>query len=368
MGGCGDNNAGASSTFDSGLGGGGHHHDATTDVSGGGRDTGALGQDGDKNHPGADACATTTATADISPLDIFMLLDRSGSMGDNDSWLEEVQAIENFVYDVDSNGIGVGIQYMPLPALCDPSQYAMPAVPVGVLPAAAAQIVTSLTNSRPFGGTPMVPALQGAIQFAQLRQQANPGRDIVLVLSSDGLPDTSCSFAGDGGLPNSTQNAIKVLSAAASATPPIKTFVIGIGNQPALDAFAAAGGTGKAILVGATDGGGVTDIETPLIAALASIRSQALPCQYTIPQPEAGTINPGEVNVTFTPSSGALEPFYGVSDATACTTSSFDWYFDNPASPKYVELCPSACTAVKAVTKGSVKIVYGCTTWSPPAK
>ena len=52
---------------------------------------------------------------------LTILLDRSGSMGDNNSWIEEVQAIQNFVYDVHSAGIGVGGQYMPLPALCDPA-------------------------------------------------------------------------------------------------------------------------------------------------------------------------------------------------------------------------------------------------------
>ena len=39
----------------------------------------------------------------------------------------------------------------------------------------------------------MVPALQGAIAYAKAQQQSNPGRSIVLVLSTDGLPDSSCT-------------------------------------------------------------------------------------------------------------------------------------------------------------------------------
>jgi Mg-chelatase subunit ChlD len=370
---CGGNSATPGSAFDSGPPSSDAHLDGTKDTNRP-AETGKLTSDANNDAGQPEACAASSATANVSPVDIFMVLDRSGSMGDNNAWVEEVQAIESFVYDINSAGIGVGLQYMPLPALCDPSSYAAPAVSIAPLPgqggAQAAQIITSLTASRPFGGTPMVPALEGAIQIAKARQISNPDRDIVIVLSTDGLPDTSCSFVPDGGLPNSTQNAIAVLQAAATATPPIKTFVIGIGPQPSVfNNLATAGGTGSPILVGATDAGTTVDIEAPLIQALASIRTQALPCEYSIPQADAGTIDFGEVNVTFTQGSNAPVKFYGVDNAAACQANTGDWYYDNPQSPKHIELCPSACTTVKAATHGTVNVVYGCeATQPPPAK
>ena len=267
--GCSNNNAGDSSTFDSGFRIPVPHRDATTD--GHRADTGiAFGLDGSKrkDQGAPEACAPQSVAVDMSPVDMLILLDRSASMADGGAWADEVLALESFVQDARSKGIGVGIQYMPLAASCDPTAYAQPAVPVGDLPDAGAAITASLSSAPPSGGRPMVPALQGAIAYAKAQQQSNPGRSIVLVLSTDGLPDSSC--ATDAGLTNTTQNAAKVLSAAAAATPPIRTFVIGIGNVPSLDQLAVAGGTGKAIVVGATDAGDASSLQAQLTQAFAS--------------------------------------------------------------------------------------------------
>jgi hypothetical protein len=360
--GCGSNGPPASSSFDSGLTDAGKHEDVT--IGHGGDSSMLTGNDAPTG--GGDACAATSKTADVAPLDMYIVLDRSGSMAENDSWTQEVQALTDFVYDVNSSGIGVGIQYMPLPQLCDPSAYALPAVPIAVLPGNTGPVTTSLSSTHPYGGTPTVPALEGAVMLGKQRQKDHPERDFIIVLSTDGVPDTSCSFVGDAGLPNSTANAIAVIKAAANAVPPIKTFVIGVGNEPELNDFAAAGGTGQAILVGAGDAGTAVDIEGPLIAALTAIRTTALPCTYTIPTPEAGTINPADVNVTFTPGSGATQTFYGVGSLAACQTKTDDWYYDDPTSPKNIELCPNSCALVKASTNGTVNVAFGCETLAPP--
>jgi hypothetical protein len=357
---CSSGNKPVTSSFDGGA------------VKDGGKDTNiSLGMDSsmltnpDANH-GMDACASTTAKADVLPLDMFIVLDRSGSLADNNAWNEEVQALTDFLDDVNSAGIGVALQYMPLAQLCDVSAYSVPAAPLSILPGGSGALITSLSNTRPFGGTPTTIALEGAIEFAKARQISNPNREIVLVLSTDGLPDSSCSIVPDGGgLTNSTANVVTVLSAAAALPTPIKTFVIGLGNEPTLNQFATAGGTGQAILVGSSDAGTATDIEAPLLSALSSIRNQALPCSYTIPQAnEGGIINYGNVNVSFTPAGQASQQFYGVSDAAACQTTNMDWYYDTTMT--HVVLCPNSCTAVKAVSKGAVNIDYGCTTLPPP--
>ena len=103
------------------------------------------------------------------------------------------------------------------------------------------------------------------------------------------------------GLTNTTQNAAKVLSAAAAATPPIRTFVIGIGNVPSLDQLAVAGGTGKAIVVGATDASDASTCRRSSPQAFARIRWQALPCEYAIFEAASAGFDPGEVDVTFNP-------------------------------------------------------------------
>jgi hypothetical protein len=365
--GCGSNGDTGGSKLNFGGDSGGGSHDGSLDGKGGSTDAQKLNSPDTSGHTQSDACAATSETAKVSPLDMYIVLDRSGSMADNDSWGEEVQALTQFFYDSNSNGLGVGLQYMPIQDLCNIGAYATPAVDISPLPGSSGPLITSLSNQIPFGGTPTTVALEGAMQFGKLRQMNNPDRTFVIVLSTDGVPDESCSFVGDAGLPNTTQNAISVIAAGAAANPPIKTFVIGVGNQPALNAFAKAGGTGSAVLVGAGDGGLTTNIEAPLIEAFSAIRKSALPCSYKIPPPEGGTINFSEVNVTFAPdASSSPQQFYNVASADKCTGSSNDWYYDNPTTPTQVELCPSACTEVKASDNGNINIEYGCATLGPP--
>jgi hypothetical protein len=335
---------------------------------------GPIGGDSgaDSNAP-PDACASTMKVATPpAPLDMIILLDRSGSMAYNDAWSHETQALESFFYDSRSNGIGVGLLYMPQLAICDLSAY-VPAVPVSLLPAAAGALVTSLDNTRPFGGTPITLGIEGAVNAAKARQKAEPGHEVIIIYSTDGVDINSCSVVPpDGGLVNTKANAISVLTEAAAANPPIKTFVIGVNPEPQTNDFAAAGGTGQAILLDPTpDGGAPVDIEGQLISAFSAIRDQVhIPCTYAIPPASGGTINFADVNVTFKTAADAGAPvakFYGVANAAGCQKSSADWYYDNPSDPKNIVFCPTACQEVTASTSGEVNIEFGCTpTLAPP--
>jgi hypothetical protein len=81
---------------------------------------GIFGQ-GDANLS-ADAfvgCATDTVVAKQLPLDLYFMLDTSGSMDDlagpqQSKWSDVVTAMTAFVKDPASAGIGVGLQYFPL--------------------------------------------------------------------------------------------------------------------------------------------------------------------------------------------------------------------------------------------------------------
>jgi hypothetical protein len=74
-------------------------------------------------------CTVFGATAELLPLDVFMLFDASGSMQENTptgvtKWLAVRRAIARFVRDPDSRGIGVALSFYPLvqtdvPTLCD---------------------------------------------------------------------------------------------------------------------------------------------------------------------------------------------------------------------------------------------------------
>jgi Mg-chelatase subunit ChlD len=76
-------------------------------------------------------CGAQTAVAKESPLDLYFMLDTSGSMDDligtrQSKWSAVVSAVTAFVQDPDSSGVGVGLQYFPLttsgvPASCTDS-------------------------------------------------------------------------------------------------------------------------------------------------------------------------------------------------------------------------------------------------------
>jgi hypothetical protein len=77
------------------------------------------------------ACASATVRAQNLPLDLFFMLDSSGSMDDlvaaqTSKWTAVTSAMSGFVDDPASAGIGVGLQYFPLrqagvPASCTSS-------------------------------------------------------------------------------------------------------------------------------------------------------------------------------------------------------------------------------------------------------
>ncbi len=378
VGACSSNSAPATSNFEGGLGGTDAGHDATKSQT----DSSML-QGSDVHTAPMEACAATSAAAKQTALDIYFLLDRSGSMAYNHAWTDEVQALEDFIYDTRSFGIGVGLGYMPQVDLCNVAAYT-PAVPIGTLPGAVdmqqALLATSLNTNQPFGGTPTTIGLEAAVAAAAANQAANPTHTTIIVFSSDGVDINGCAVVPDGGgLTNTTANAISVVAGAAAMG--IKTFVIGINPEPKLNDYAVAGGTGSAILLGAPDGGvteagaadaAVVDIEGALIAAFNAVRSTALPCKIKIPASTGGSINYNNVNVTFSPTAGSdagTETFYGVTAASGCQTTSNDWYYDNPLDPQNIEFCPTACAAVQASKTGSFNVEFGCTpTLAAPIK
>ena len=102
----------------------------------------------------------------------------------------------------------------------------------------------------------------------------NPTHVGVVLLATDGQPMTSiCS-------PNHMPDIVTIAAAAASWTPPVRTYVIGIGDIQNLNTIAAAGGTGQPPFI--VDGTGA-NTEAQFSAALDKIRSSVIPCDYPLP-------------------------------------------------------------------------------------
>ncbi len=327
------------------------------------------------------ACATESLKGQVFPVDLFIMMDQSGSMTDTvtgpngttgQKWAFLTQAFTTFLEDPKSAGIGVGIQYFPIPntdapdSSCTASTYAVtndpaqPAsgqgVPIAPLPGNAAPIIASLQAHIPGGSTPTLAALTGALQYAGAWATQNPTHKVVVVLATDGVPHLC---------PNNT---IATVSAAAQAgfasVPSIPTYVIGIGDSlDSLNEIADAGGTTSAFIVSTGQ-----DTAGQFLSAMNSIRSAtAIPCALTIPTADGGAVDYAKVNVVDTPSDGGPpNDFYQVTDSSQCATQAGGWYYDSNAAPMSINLCKATCDFVSVGLTDEVDIVLGCKTITTP--
>jgi hypothetical protein len=237
-------------------------------------------------------------------------------------------------------------------ASCNVVDYATPVVDIAPLPGNAAAIKSAVATQMLGLTTPTVPALQGAIQYGTTYQMAHPDRRVVLVLATDGEPN-DC---------NSNAQAVALAAAAAAAqTPPLNTYVLGIGPSTGnLDAIALAGGTSAAYMV--TSSG-----TSQLLQALNAIRTKTqtqvgtkIACSQKIPPSNSWKALDYAATVvkTTTGDSGVSMAPPRVADRAACGTME-GWYFDDPVQPTTIEFCPATCSAV-STGKSRLTIAIPC--------
>jgi hypothetical protein len=244
-------------------------------------------------------------------------------------------------------------------AECDPLGYQAPAVPIGTLPAAEMPLLAALNAKDPTGGTPMGPAVRGALGQLRAHLQVNPGRKAVLVLASDGVPAAFCPM-------NEIADIAANLGAAFMGPPSIPTYVIGVFSQAELamsqaqlDQLAMAGGSTKAFVLAATN-----DLTQRLQEALNQIRGAALACEYQIPAPTVGSIDFTKVNVRYT-GGGTSENIPYVERADRCDPTRGGWYYDvapGTGVPTRILTCDATCRRFRTDQAGKVELVFGCGT------
>jgi hypothetical protein len=359
----------------SGFGGGssGGNGGSSRAVGNGGASFGGGGIGDGSAGGGIDAatCANEVHKGQVIPLDMFIMVDQSGSMTDQvtgpngttaQKWTLLVQAFNTFLNDPGSAGLGAGIGYFPIPNVdnssCDAATYALPDVPIAPLPGNASAIVSSLNGHKPGGQTPTVPALVGALDYAKSWAMAHPTHKVVVVYATDGDPH-GCSN-------DTVAVAASVAQAAATGTPPIQTYVIGIGgNLTSLGQIAEGGSTGQAIIVNTSQ-----DTAQQLLAAMNEIRAaSAVPCVLTIPVGDAGPVDFGKVNIVESPSDGGSSfTVLQVPDPSMCDPSSGGWYYDDPAAPTRIELCSATCDSVTLDLTSQVDVQLGCKTLTAPPR
>jgi len=327
-------------------------HDTTSTATGdlGFHPSGSGGSGG-----GVQGCAASSQEATSIPVNMFVMVDKSGSMKDNGKWTNAKAAFTSFFQDPAAGSLRVAMRFFPDSGCdgtaCDVDVCSQPAVDVGALSDAAhAQaLVDAFAAHDPSGGTPMSAALGGAEKWATDYTAKVMGTEkVVVVLVTDGEPN---------GCDDSVDHIAKEASDAFTGAG-VMTFAVGLAgsNQGTMDKIAVGGHTTQGFFIG--NGNAKAD----LLAALKAIQQSSLGCAYAMPVADAGqTVDPTRVNVTFTPSGGAAETLGQVSGAAACSAAG-GWYYDDPAKPATITLCPTTCQTVQADMGAKMQIVLGCTT------
>lgn len=371
---CGSNEASSSSSGPNGpkLDVGSGARNGTGNGAGSGNGTGTGNGTGGFCTPLADeeGCVGEQYEGETAPLDVYVLFDQSCSMscpisrggpgqccmGDPDGRIFPVrQAMEQFFRSPESAGIGFGLGFFgsqPVgQASCNPDDYETPAVPIALRQADT--LVAALNAAQPVGETPTGAALRGACDYARRAKMATPGHELVILLVTDGIPETPATQCG-ATLADAVQAA---RSCAEDPAAPIKTYVLGVGQAlQNLNQIAAAGGTKRAQLV---EGG---DAAKAVLDALNAIRGDAsIPCELQIPPaPTDATLDYGLVNLGICDAGGALTSTVKVDNRGACGSAP-GWYYDDAQSPTKIELCPASCDTV-SIPGSQLYYSLGCQT------
>jgi hypothetical protein len=317
--------------------------------------TASGGSDGAGNDGGA--CVSISFEAKVAPLDLFILLDKSGSMALSvDRWTPVTSAIRAFVEAPGNAGVGVGLGYFGFhpngppanptePGSCSPNDYATPDVAIDVVPNVRQPIIDSLGRNQPGGARPTQPALQGALQYATQWAVTHPDRAVSVVLATDGEPQ-GCT--GDIGTVS------QLAAAGAAYNPRITTYVVAIGDVDGLNQIAQAGGTGQAFIVQDSNAG------QQFLNALNQIRGPGLGCEFTLPRTTL-PVDYQKVNVIHAPPGGGQRIIYFVDGPGDCRPDTGGWYYllDVLRNPTAIRLCPVSCTEVSNAG-GRLDIAFGC--------
>jgi hypothetical protein len=325
--------------------------------------------------PGLPLTAAELACPDLAPFepvpaDLFFMVDRSMSMMEQSSeegvsrWEDLLTAIRSFVTDpeVIEKQVRLGVNFFSQTGGfvadmdCSVDRYA--AFGDGGVEAASladsghAQAILDTMDAVVLGGgTPTMPALQGALAYAKdFETRQDTGRSAAVVLITDGNP-TQCQD------PLSRPAVAAAAEEAYRDEPSVRTFVVAIG--PALDGLdqvAEGGATREAFLFEQPD-------PNELLQAFKAIALSPLTCEFSPPEPpDVNTVvDLDGVLMRITPDPEVpdeVELVPRIQSAAECAQADHGGlYYDDPPAPQKIRVCPCTCARIGT---GLVDMFYQC--------
>ncbi len=335
------------------------------------------GSGGSGGIPDGGACNAVTAAAKPAAANVLIVLDLSGSMSNvipfplGSRWQLTRNAFLQVLPGLPA-GLRMGLVYFGHPTgtpgctasdngCCTrDSSNGGPDIPIQPLDTAQKTFITNWMNGTSpsnNNNTPTHDALQGAYDI--LTNSGLDGNDYALLIT-DG--DENCGA--------SASSTVKLAGDATSATPSIKTFVIGSpgsdGARQLLSDIAKAGQTPRTPTCDGSQGNTchydlstASNFQTELQTALGSILGQtSLPCQFDIPSQDGGAFDENKVNVKYTNGAGSSADV--LFDDGCQSASGQGWQYST--DKKQILLCQGICDVVKQDPNAKIDILFGCPT------
>lgn len=320
------------------------------------------------------SCSTTTADARRLPVNLLIVLDRSGSMSSNGKWVAAQNGLRTLLGRLDGS-IRVGLTMFPAPsgvgAADRAATYASPVVPIEALSANRSRLLSTLNNASPNGNTPMYCATEGSRSYYDAFTM-DGSRNVILI--TDGAPTSECTtapmcqllppdFACLLAQSNVASNEVRVsVARGARGTPPIRYFIAGTpdASDTFLSDLAFTGNTPRTPDCQRTTSCHYRletgSFEADLTRALDDIRGRAVSCEFAV-DADPSRVDPTRVNVNVTAGGGAAT----VVPRDVDHNNGWDY---SPGM-RSVVLHGPACDRVLADDGAQVRIVFGCPTITP---
>ena len=286
-----------------------------------------------------DACASSNAGVDALPIYLVFMVDKSGSMGNENGtnvlatkWNPAVAALKDFFADPTSANIHASLAFFS----SLPTSVQRRVVRDAVCPDEGAARRDGVRDGA-----------QCASRRAAARRRCPPSR----ARSSMRRASPRASRPARRSRSCSSRTVTRTTAARRPATSPrrprpwprtIKTYVIGVGTGAAnLDTIATGGGTAPHIQVNTTS---AATTSADLRAAIGKIKQSQLTCDYALPPPPAGkTIDVNAVNVNYTTGGATKTLPYSATCADAG-----GWHYDSVTTPTKIIMCPSSARRSRA--------------------
>lgn len=317
--------------------------------------------DGSGSGGNPDACPSVHVTAKATTPTVELLLDQSGSMtaayGNTDRWNAMRNALidpTNGVVKTLAGKVAFGATLFSSESMADangkqvgkpPCPHLTHAVTTGdprVLNNFTA-IQTMLTAAKPDEDTPTAESINAIVQDFKDHPPTIPNSPPIIVLATDGLPDTCDDADPPTQMRQDAVNVITVQAAQAAFKAGIKIFYLFIGNEaagthPQQMANAGAGldpATGKAKFYVATDPAGLSDAFNQIVGGILSCDLK-LDGQVSVDAAPNGTVTLNNMVLTF----------------------GTDWTIDPDGVTLHI--LGGACNTLKNTTNATIDATFAC--------